>query len=81
MKLSFRDNVKELIKDRTLRMSYKASLIWIAYNDEPEDLDENNISDYISVSFLADMYGISRHSVSKDICLIRSHSLELKDIK
>ena len=39
------------------RASYRVGIAWIAENDEPEELDANNVAGYISTGLLADLFG------------------------
>lgn len=36
--------------------SYRAGIEWIAYNDEPEDLDVESVREYISTLLLAAVF-------------------------
>lgn len=38
------------------RASYRQGVEWIALNDEPNDLDPENIAGYISTLLLADLF-------------------------
>jgi hypothetical protein len=50
-----------------MRASYRHGLDWIVYNDEPEDLDPENISGYISTLLLADLFGKDPEAVARAI--------------
>lgn len=45
------------VKRHTKRASYREGIAWIAWNDEPEDLDPVSASEYISTGLLADLFG------------------------
>lgn len=51
----------------TLRASYPAGVDWIAFNDEPEDIDVDNVAGYISTSLLAELFGKDAAKVAADI--------------
>jgi hypothetical protein len=54
-----------------MRASYRKGVAWIAWNDEPEDLDPENVSGYISTSLLADLFGKDPLDVAKDVVRYR----------
>lgn len=37
-------------------VSYRQAIEWIAGNDEPEDLDAENVAGYISTTLIADLW-------------------------
>jgi hypothetical protein len=50
-----------------MRASYRRGLLWIAENDEPEDLDVATVSEYISTALLADLFGKDEEAVARAI--------------
>lgn len=57
------------------RASYKRGVAWIALNDDvgSEDaLRVETVADYISTSLLADLFGVDRLKVARDIVIYRS---------
>lgn len=37
-------------------VSYREAIAWIAQNDEPSDLDVDNVAGYISTTLIADLW-------------------------
>lgn len=52
-------------------MPYEFGVEWIAMNDEPNELDWNEVSGFISVCLLADMFNLSQEKVAIDIVRFR----------
>jgi hypothetical protein len=50
-----------------MRASYRAGIRWIAENDEPDSLDIEEISGYISTLLLADLFGKDPYDVARAI--------------
>lgn len=50
-----------------MRASYRKGVEWIAWNDEPEDLDPESIAGFISTTLLADLFGKEADVVAADI--------------
>lgn len=53
------------------RASYRKGVEWIALNDEPEDFDPESISEYISTSLLAFLFGKDEIEVGRAIVRYR----------
>lgn len=53
------------------RASYREGVSWIAWNDEPEDGDPENVAGYISTGLLADIFHVERERVAEDIVRYR----------
>lgn len=53
------------------RASYREGVAWIAWNDEPEDGDPENVAGYISTGLLADLFHVERERVAEDIVRYR----------
>ena len=52
----------------------KYALEWIAYNDEPDDMNPETISEYISVMLIADCTGHKAIDLGHSIMNIRKPS-------
>ena len=50
-----------------MRASYRYGVRWIAENDEPEEMDAIFISEFISTSLLADLFGKTPMEVAKAV--------------
>lgn len=50
-----------------MRASYRNGIQWIAENDEPEEMDPEVISGFISVCLLADLFGVTTEKVAKAV--------------
>lgn len=53
------------------RASYKRGVEWIAHNDEPDDVDADSVSEYITTSLLADLFDKSCERVARDVVIER----------
>lgn len=51
---------------------------WIALNDEPEILDEEEIKEQMSVLMASDLYGIPSKELAKKICELRQNDRQGK---
>jgi hypothetical protein len=58
-----------------VRASYRFGVLWIAENDEPEDLDPENVSAYISTLLLADLFGKEPLAVARAVVRRRKAAL------
>ena len=54
-----------------MRASYKAGVEGSAWNDEPTDLDEENIQGQMTIVFLADLFNKEPHNVARDVVAFR----------
>lgn len=50
---------------------YRFGVAWIAMNDEPADLNMNNVSGYVSTLLLADLFGKPADRVAEAVVLYR----------
>jgi hypothetical protein len=50
---------------------YWEGVYWIAYNDDPEEKELENIKGCISTGLLADLFGVSALKVAQDILDVR----------
>lgn len=50
---------------------YQRAVEWIAYNDEPNEYDEDEIAGFISTCLVADMFGKDPMQVAQDICAFK----------
>lgn len=57
------------------RPSLKRAVEWIAYNDEPGDLEVESVSDFISTLLTADLFGVSPEHVARKIVALRASGL------
>ena len=53
------------------RPSYRFGVRWIAETDEPECLDVEEVSGYISTLLLADLFGKEPEKVAADVVRLR----------
>lgn len=53
------------------RASYRHGVSWIALNDEPVEMDPQEIASLISVLLLADLFEVEPLKVAQDIVKIR----------
>jgi hypothetical protein len=53
----------------------------IALNDEPSDLDAENVAGYISTGLLADLFGKETDDVARDIVRFRERNVERHNIR
>jgi len=53
------------------RASYRAAIAWIAWNDEPSDDNPESVSEMISASLIADIFGVDPLRVGSDIVRYR----------
>lgn len=62
------------------RPSLKTAVGWIAENDEPNEFDENDMSELVSVVMVADLFGVTPEVVAKKVVAYRykrdGHSCE-----
>ena len=49
------------------RASYRFGVQWIADNDEPGDLDPEDVAYYVTTLLLADLFGKEPEAVAADI--------------
>lgn len=54
------------------RAKYDDAIAWIAYNDEPTDMDLLTVADLISVQLVADVWGKTPDRVAQDVLNIRN---------
>lgn len=54
------------------RASYRAGVRWIALNDEPCNLDEEEVAYTISALLLADLFEVEPERVGRDVVRIRA---------
>ncbi|MBA2740983.1 MAG: hypothetical protein H0U46_03125 [Actinobacteria bacterium] len=59
-----------------LKRGYSFGVAWIAENDEPNTLDAEEVSGYISTLLLADLAGESAEDVASDIVRYRVKNAE-----
>lgn len=52
-------------------MGLRKACEWIAFNDEPTDLDVESVSGIISVVFAADIYGKTAKEIAERVVAIR----------
>jgi len=57
-----------------MRASYRKGIEWIASNDEPEELDVDSVSSYISTMLLADLFGKDPDEVAKAVVRFRKRA-------
>ncbi len=50
-----------------MRASYRKGVEWIAWNDEPEDLDAEVVAEYVSTGLLADLFGKDVDEVARAV--------------
>lgn len=50
-----------------MRASYRKAVEWIAAEDEPEDLNAEEITGYITVHLVADIFGKEPEAVARAI--------------
>jgi len=53
------------------RPNYKSAIEWIAFNDEPNQLNSQLVSEYISTQLIADICGMDAMEVATDIVNLR----------
>lgn len=53
--------------------TYKKAVHWIAYNDEPTELDRDVVALSISVALIADVFGVHEVDVANDVIDVRSN--------
>jgi predicted P-loop ATPase/GTPase len=51
--------------------TYKKAVEWIAINDEPSETDLEEISGFLTVTLIADLFNIDEQVVAKDVLKIR----------
>ncbi len=49
------------------RASYRHAIDWVAWNDDPETLEAEDIRGYISTLLVADLFGVEPERVALDI--------------
>ena len=49
------------------RASYRAGVDWIARNDDPENLNEEDVAYFVSSLLLADLFEVESKKVGKDV--------------
>jgi hypothetical protein len=57
------------MKDKT--PTYLKAVAWIVHNDEPNELNLEIISGFISVCLVADLFGESTEKVAKDVLFFK----------
>jgi len=53
------------------RAAYRDGIAWIALNDEPDDVDLDRVSGYISTLLLADLFAVDNEKVAADVVRYR----------
>lgn len=53
------------------RPTYVQALLWVALEDDPTELDEEQIRSTLTVGLVADLFGVTTEQVSKSVVLIR----------
>lgn len=62
---------------RAKRPSWRAGVEWIAWNDEPSELDEERVAYFISSLLLADLFGKEPLEVGRAVVRYRKlHGVE-----
>jgi hypothetical protein len=56
--------------------TYRAAVKWVAENDEPHQMDVEEISSSISVLMISDLFKVDSEKVAKAIVRIRRKFLE-----
>jgi len=56
------------------KQGYRFGVRWIAENDEPDTLDAEEVSGYISTLLLADLFGKDALDVARDVVRARERS-------
>jgi hypothetical protein len=64
-----------------MRPSLTRAVEWIAANDEPGDLDERVVAEYISTQLVADVFLTPVELVAKRIVILRHSALRLARAK
>jgi hypothetical protein len=59
-----------------VRASYRFGVRWIAWNDEPEDLDPEVVATYATTALLADLFGKETREVAEAIVRFRLQHLD-----
>lgn len=54
-----------------LRPTYKAAIQWVAYEDNPTELDVDTVANSITVALVADMFGVILGRVAADVVKLR----------
>jgi hypothetical protein len=60
---------------RMKRANYRDAIAWIACNDdagEPDALNLETVHGYISVCLIADLFGVERERVARDVVRYRN---------
>lgn len=63
------------------RASYRHGVEIIALNDEPSDLDVSNVESLISVTLLADLFGLEPTRVAGDVVRYRTEANKTTETK
>lgn len=53
------------------RASYRYGVEWVAFNDEPGEMNPERISGFISVCLLADLFDVTSEKIVADVLRIR----------
>lgn len=56
---------------KSKRASFREGVAWIAWNDEPDERDPENVAGFISTGLLADLFGKDAEDVAKTIVRFR----------
>lgn len=57
-----------------MRASYRHGVEWIALNDEPEEMDVDEVACLVSTCLLADLFGKEERVVAADVIRKRSRA-------
>ena len=49
------------------RASYREGVAWIAFNDEPDNLNPEEVAYYVTSLLLADLFDVEPEKVGKDV--------------
>ncbi len=55
---------------------YLVGVVWIAANDEPEEMHVDTVAEMISTMLLADLFQMEPLAVAKDIVAYRTREVE-----
>lgn len=61
---------------RNKRRSYSFGVEWIAFNDDPQTTDVDEIRGYVSTLLLADLFSKDPWDVARDIAKVRGANNE-----
>ena len=57
------------MKKVTRRGGYREAVQWIADNDGIEDCNEEEVSGFLTVALVADLFGVDQSTVARDIMM------------